>query len=77
MKIKVNDLYKSKYLLNAYLGAGTTFIANKDELFIVDCIDESCNRVVFKRKTPLYNDGRDTLSVEFDLISEVLEPVKE
>lgn len=76
MKIKINDLYKSKYSLNGYLGEGATFIITKDELFVVSYIDESCNRVVFKRKTPIYHGYRDTLSIEFDLIDEVLELVK-
>jgi hypothetical protein len=76
MKIKINDLYKSKYSLNGYLDEGTTFITTKDELFVVNYIDESCNRVVFKRKTSIYHDYRDTLSIEFDLIDEVLEPIK-
>jgi len=77
MKIKINDLYKSKGSYSAFLGAEDTFITNKDELFLVSYIDESCNRVVFKRKIPIYNDGRDNLSIEFDLINEVLESVKE
>ena len=77
MKIKINDLYKSKYSLNGYLGEETTFIITKDELFVVDYIDDICNKVVFKRKTPIYYDYRDTLSVEFDLIDEFLEPMKE
>ena len=77
MKIKINDLYKSKYSLNGYLGEGTTFITTQDELFVVNYIDESCDGVVFKRKIPIYHDYRDTLSIEFDLIDEVLELVKE
>ena len=77
MKIKINDLYKSKNSLTAYLGAGTMFIADKDELFVVDYIDMHLNRVVFKRKIPKYHDYRDTLSIEFDLIDKVLELVKE